>query len=99
MSKLFNPRIALFMGAYIPEVTGEPMIIVSEMLHGDMKTMLAKDAKKKQYSLYQRMLWAKQAAEGMTWLHGAGVIHRDFKVNVFVFLVFFFLVHELSTFF
>ena len=25
------------------------------------------------------MVWAKQAAEGMTWLHGAGVIHRDFK--------------------
>ncbi len=76
------------------------MVIVSEMLHGDMKTMLSKarmlvgcargshaltfssatqDIKKKQYSLYQRMQWAKQAAEGMTWLHGAGVIHRDFK--------------------
>ncbi len=39
--------------------------------------MLSKDVKKKQYSLYQRMQWAKQAAEGMTWLHGAGVIHRD----------------------
>ncbi len=54
-------------------------MIVSEILHGDIKTMLQEDAKKKQYSLYQRMLWAKQAAEGMTWLHGAGVIHRDFK--------------------
>jgi serine/threonine protein kinase len=41
--------------------------------------MLQKDLKKKAYSLYQRMQWAKQAAEGMTWLHGAGVIHRDFK--------------------
>ena len=40
--------------------------------------MLAKDQKKKAYSLYQRMQWAKQAVEGMTWLHGANVIHRDF---------------------
>ena len=79
MSKLFNPRIALFMGAYIPEDLEENMAIISEVLHGDMKTMLNKDLKKKAYSLYQRMQWAKQAAEGMTWLHGANVIHRDFK--------------------
>jgi hypothetical protein len=36
MSKLFNPRIALFMGAYIPENTEKNMAIVSEVLHGDM---------------------------------------------------------------
>ena len=36
MSKLFNPRIALFMGAYIPEDPNEHMAIVSEVLHGDM---------------------------------------------------------------
>lgn len=77
MSKLFNPRIALFMGAFIPDDDEKNMAIVSEVLHGDIKTMLAKDLKKKAYSLYQRMQWAKQAAEGMTWLHGAGVIHRD----------------------
>jgi hypothetical protein len=27
MSKLFNPRIALFMGAYIPEVRGAGVVI------------------------------------------------------------------------
>ncbi len=36
MSKLFNPRIALFMGAYIPDDPDSTMAIVSEVLHGDM---------------------------------------------------------------
>ena len=28
---------------------------------------------------YERICYAEQAAEGMAWLHGAGVIHCDFK--------------------
>ncbi len=39
MSKLFNPRIALFMGAFIPgDDEDKSMAIVSEVLHGDMST-------------------------------------------------------------
>jgi hypothetical protein len=36
MSKLFNPRIALFMGAFIPDDDDKNMAIVSEVLHGDI---------------------------------------------------------------
>eukprot|EP01091_Cochliopodium_minus_P017190 TRINITY_DN6667_c0_g1_i2.p1 TRINITY_DN6667_c0_g1~~TRINITY_DN6667_c0_g1_i2.p1 ORF type:complete len:387 (+),score=101.13 TRINITY_DN6667_c0_g1_i2:342-1502(+) len=35
--------------------------------------------KKFQLSLFQRMVYAKQAAEGMAWLHGAKIIHCDYK--------------------
>jgi hypothetical protein len=40
MSKLFNPRIALFMGAFIPDDDEKNMAIVSEVLHGDISELL-----------------------------------------------------------
>jgi serine/threonine protein kinase len=50
---------------------------VLELLNGDMETILHRDRESKKLSLFQRMEWAMQAAEGMAWLHGAGIIHRD----------------------
>ena len=41
MSKLFNPRIALFMGAFIPDDDEKSMAIVSEVLHGDISELFA----------------------------------------------------------
>jgi serine/threonine protein kinase len=71
MAKLYHPRIALFMGACI---AGEEISVVSELLDGDIEHVLLRD---KSLSLFQRMQYAKQAAQGMAWVHGAGVIHRD----------------------
>lgn len=73
MAKLFHPRIALFMGACF---TTEETKVVTELLDGDVEQLLKRNPAT---SLYQRMVWAKQAAEGMAWVHGAGVIHRDLK--------------------
>ena len=30
-------------------------------------------------TLYQKALWLKQAAEGISWLHGSNIIHGDLK--------------------
>ena len=36
-------------------------------------------------TLFERMEYAEQAAEGMAWLHGAGCIHCDFKPSNLLF--------------
>ncbi len=73
MAKLYHPRITLFLGA---SINGNQITVVSEMLDGDIEHVILKD---KSISLFQRMLWARQAALGMAWVHGAGIIHRDLK--------------------
>jgi hypothetical protein len=36
----------------------------------DLETILYEDLHPKKLSLFQRMEWAKQSAEGLAWLHG-----------------------------
>ncbi len=76
MSKLYHPNIALFMGAFINRKAGQ-IKLVSELLTCDIEKILLDD--QVPLTLYERMELAAQAAEGMAWLHGAGVIHCDFK--------------------
>ena len=71
MAKLYHPRIALFLGACID---GDDVSVVTELLDGDVEELILKS---KGLSLYQRIQYARQAASGMAWVHGAGVIHRD----------------------
>lgn len=74
MAAMHHPRIALFLGACLEE----RVHIVMELLNEDLETLLLRDAQAgKKLSLFQRMEWAKQSAEGLAWLHGAGIIHRD----------------------
>jgi serine/threonine protein kinase len=66
MAKLYHPRITLFLGAC---VNGKEISVVSEMLDGDIEHVILKD---RGIPLFQRVLWARQAALGMAWVHGAG---------------------------
>eukprot|EP01091_Cochliopodium_minus_P003646 TRINITY_DN13624_c0_g1_i1.p1 TRINITY_DN13624_c0_g1~~TRINITY_DN13624_c0_g1_i1.p1 ORF type:complete len:522 (-),score=142.88 TRINITY_DN13624_c0_g1_i1:19-1584(-) len=75
MSKLYHPRIALFMGAFVDP---KNIKIVSELLQ-DFSLLLMNKKNVVGFSLYERMIYAVQAAEGMNWLHGANIIHCDFK--------------------
>jgi serine/threonine protein kinase len=79
MTSVSHPRLAMFLGSALPEKPGEQLLIVLELLSGDMDTVLQRDRKPKRLSLMQRMEWAMQAAEGIAWLHGAGLLHRDIK--------------------
>lgn len=79
VSKIFHPNIVLFMGACT--VPGNMMIITELMPKGDLETLLQDH--KKELSLLLRMRMAKDAALGITWLHGSNpqFIHRDLKTS------------------
>lgn len=76
-STIFHPNICLFMGACT--LPGNFFIVSEFMPKGDMERMLRD--KNIQFSLYQRMKMAKDAALGMNWLHCSNpmFIHRDLK--------------------
>ena len=80
MTAFSHPRLALFLGAAMPSPGSKEQIhLVIELLDGDMGEILDRDRKLKRLSLFVRLDWACQAAEGMAWLHGAQVLHRDLK--------------------
>ena len=58
MASISHPRIAMFLGAYVGP---SGVKIVMELLHDDMEHILLADRKSKKISLYQRVVWAKQA--------------------------------------
>lgn len=79
MTSISHPRLAMFLGAYVPAQKGERLMILMELLSGDMETILKRDLIPRRLSLFQRIEWIAQAAEGLAWLHGANLIHRDLK--------------------
>lgn len=82
MSNIFAPNINLFMGACT--IPGKIMM-VTELLEGDLETILRDPSKN--VSLYDRMKMARDAAQGVAWLHGANppIIHRDLKSSNLLF--------------
>eukprot|EP01103_Thecamoeba_quadrilineata_P001586 TRINITY_DN1142_c0_g1_i2.p1 TRINITY_DN1142_c0_g1~~TRINITY_DN1142_c0_g1_i2.p1 ORF type:complete len:398 (-),score=42.82 TRINITY_DN1142_c0_g1_i2:632-1795(-) len=76
MSNIYAPNITLFMGACT--IPGKIMM-VTELLEGDFETLLRD--KKSSISLYDRMCMVKDAAQGVSWLHGSNIIHRDLKTS------------------
>eukprot|EP01091_Cochliopodium_minus_P011237 TRINITY_DN3133_c0_g1_i1.p1 TRINITY_DN3133_c0_g1~~TRINITY_DN3133_c0_g1_i1.p1 ORF type:complete len:484 (+),score=152.78 TRINITY_DN3133_c0_g1_i1:29-1480(+) len=72
LSTIYHPRIVLFMGAFI---SPKLMLLVLEFLDGNIQDKILKT----EVSLHQKSVWLKQAAEGMSWLHGSNLIHGDLK--------------------
>eukprot|EP01087_Luapelamoeba_hula_P007302 TRINITY_DN1786_c0_g1_i1.p1 TRINITY_DN1786_c0_g1~~TRINITY_DN1786_c0_g1_i1.p1 ORF type:complete len:520 (-),score=104.71 TRINITY_DN1786_c0_g1_i1:116-1675(-) len=74
-----HPHIMLFLGACT--VPGK-FKIVMEVLDGDLEHLLLEGEGKK-LTVFQRLTMAKQAAEGMNWLHCSepAIIHRDLKLE------------------
>lgn len=67
MAKLRHPNVLLFMGAATQP--GNLMIVTELMPKGSLRDLLhQKDAATK-FTFKQRMQFAKQAAQGMAWLH------------------------------
>eukprot|EP01091_Cochliopodium_minus_P015519 TRINITY_DN5554_c0_g1_i1.p1 TRINITY_DN5554_c0_g1~~TRINITY_DN5554_c0_g1_i1.p1 ORF type:complete len:560 (+),score=109.56 TRINITY_DN5554_c0_g1_i1:51-1730(+) len=72
MKDLQHERLARLMGAVI---TPKAVKIVTELL-ADFKPILFKEK-----TLYQRMVYARQVAEGLAWMHGLDKIHSDLKTD------------------
>eukprot|EP01088_Endostelium_zonatum_P016889 TRINITY_DN474_c0_g1_i1.p1 TRINITY_DN474_c0_g1~~TRINITY_DN474_c0_g1_i1.p1 ORF type:complete len:623 (-),score=136.92 TRINITY_DN474_c0_g1_i1:97-1965(-) len=68
-----HPHIVLFMGACMKE--GNIRIVV-ELMDGDLLKLIGQN---KSLTLIDLLDFARQAASGMEWLHGAHIIHRDLK--------------------
>lgn len=76
-SRLHHPNVLLFMGACTKP--NELCIVTELMPKGNLETTLRN--KDVPISLRKRMLWAKDTALGMNWLHRSSpaIIHRDLK--------------------
>jgi len=79
MSKIFHPNILLYMGACT--IPGNMMIVTELMPRGDLEALL--HDRRLSLSLTLRMKMAREAALGMTWLHGSNpvFVHRDLKTS------------------
>jgi serine/threonine protein kinase len=76
MRKITHPNVCLFMGAV---ADSSNIKIVTELLSGDVEQLIFNPSHPA--SLLQRLKWAKDAAQGMAWLHANNpcVLHRDLK--------------------
>mmetsp|Transcript_28558 Transcript_28558/g.71798 ORF Transcript_28558/g.71798 Transcript_28558/m.71798 type:complete len:494 (-) Transcript_28558:138-1619(-) len=79
MSKIYHPNVVLFMGAC---TLGKELMIVTELLPTDLETLLVK-SENNNFSSYEKIKMAKDAALGMNWLHCSNpvFIHRDLKLS------------------
>jgi serine/threonine protein kinase len=78
VSRIFHPNILLYMGACTRP--GHLCIITEHMPRKDLRDLLSQNVP---LSLVQRMRMARDAAQGMTWLHSSDpvFIHRDLKTS------------------
>lgn len=76
MSKIYHPNVCLFMGAC---TSPGNIRIIQEKLCGDLESRIHN--LEEDINLSQRVQWAKDAAQGLAWLHGnvPPLIHRDLK--------------------
>ena len=62
------------------------LMIVTELMRTDLEKYLRNPRNKSSLTLYRRMLLARDAALGLSWLHGSDpiFIHRDVKPSNFL---------------
>lgn len=79
ISKMHHPQIIQFLGASL-----NPLMIVTELMSGDLEHFLRD--RSINLPLLSRLRMARDAALGMTWLHGSNpmIIHRDVKTSNFL---------------
>ena len=75
MSQICHPLVVTLLGAYLPkDLVKEKVKIVMERAGVDLESYLVNP--KNECSLFERLRWYLMVAEGMAWIHGAGVVHR-----------------------
>lgn len=80
MARIVHPRIVALLGAYFPKDLKKGQLkIVMELFGDDVEKVLLDPKQRESFSLFERVKWLKQVAEGMAWIHGAGTVHRDLK--------------------
>ena len=59
--------------------TRNPLQVMTELCHGDLKAFYKNDIKGLPYSEAQALRLLKETASGILYLHSVGIIHRDIK--------------------
>jgi len=81
-SELRHQNVALLMGAC---TENEKLIIVSELLTGDLDGILESEEQKEKLTLPLKLKICKDICLGTAWLHSKNIIHRDLKpANILV---------------
>lgn len=75
MRSLTHPNVLGVLGVVVSADAAQVSIVMELATGGDLHAVLAKE----RHTLRRRCGWAHQAALGLAWIHGAGLIHRDFK--------------------
>lgn len=73
-SEISHSNVCMFYGACLRPGNWR---LVTELCTGDLSDLIKN--KKKQISLYEKLLIARDVCRGMAWLHHCGVLHLDLK--------------------
>ena len=79
LSHMRHPNVLLFLGMYLESATGSIAIVTEYCQRGDLRTLVHNPAM--QLDARFRLRAAIGAACGLAYLHGQGVVHRDFKTS------------------
>ncbi|KAK4537037.1 hypothetical protein CDCA_CDCA10G3062 [Cyanidium caldarium] len=79
LSHMRHPNVLLFLGMYLESATGSIAIVTEYCQRGDLRTLVHNPAVPLDARF--RLRAAIGAACGLTYLHGQGVVHRDFKTS------------------
>lgn len=81
MKDLRHPNIAMLIGSYLDEISGELYIVLEWLPNGDLHGLLHDAKNEMDINYFDVLLMSIDIARGMEYLHGKNMIHRDLKTH------------------
>merc|ERR1712129_518669 len=81
LKDLRHPNIAMLIGSYLDEISGELYIVLEWLPNGDLHGLLHDAKNEMDINYFDVLLMSIDIARGMEYLHGKNMIHRDLKTH------------------